>query len=86
MELRRTFQMIDAGEIKDAEPRLSESLADYERRQAPPEEMAVLYKYRADVRVNLGKLELAHKDYSAALAAVQAADPISDTMSLAPLS
>ena len=46
MMLRKTFEMIDKGAIRDAEPRLTGSLADYKARQAPPEQMAVLYKYR----------------------------------------
>lgn len=46
MALRQTFEMIDKGAIQGAEPRLTSSLADYEARQAPPEQIAVLYKYR----------------------------------------
>ena len=48
--------------------------------QAPAEEMAVLYKYRGDVRVNLGKLTQGREDYSAGLAALADSDPSSDTV------
>ena len=73
MELRETFRMIDKGAIQGAEPRLTESLAEFETRRAPPEHMAVLYKYRADVRVNVGKLEEARKDYASAIKLLEAA-------------
>jgi len=82
MELRRTFEMIAQGQIEEAEPRLTRSIGEYEERGAPPEEMAVLLKYRADVRVNLGRLQQAREDYTAALCLLDAVDVPSDTICL----
>ena len=73
MDLRRTFEMIAQGQVQDAEPRLTRSLNEYQQRGALPEEIAVLLKYRADVRVNLGQLRDAREDYTAALSALHAA-------------
>ena len=83
MELRRTFEMIAQGQIEEAEPRLTRSIGEYEGRGALPEEMAVLLKYRADVRVNLGRLQQAREDYTAALSALDAVEAsASDTICL----
>jgi len=83
MDLRRTFEMIAQGQIQDAEPRLTKSLSEYQERGALPEEMAVLLKYRADVRANLGKLREAREDYTAALSALDAVETTaSDTICL----
>jgi tetratricopeptide (TPR) repeat protein len=83
MELRRTFEMIAQGQIEEAEPRLTRSIGEYEGRGALPEEMAVLLKYRADVRFNLGRLQQAREDYTAALSALDAVDAsASDTICL----
>ena len=85
MDLRRTFEMIAQGQIQDAEPRLTRSLNEYQQRGALPEEIAVLLKYRADVRVNLGQLRDAREDYTAALSALHAVEmhgTTSDTICL----
>ena len=65
--LTTTFDMIAEGRFTAAEPQLTELLALYESEQAAPEQLAILFKYRADARVALGMLEEACQDLSDAL-------------------
>ena len=62
-----TLEMIDNRQMKDAEPRLTEIIDELQERDSAPAVLSVLYKYRADVRVRVGKLKAAQQDLTLAL-------------------
>lgn len=66
-ELRDTLALLEQGKIAEVEPRLTKSIQIWIDAGAQPQQLAVLYKYRADVRANLFRFADAVQDYSAAI-------------------
>lgn len=81
-----TLAMIDRGQFAGADPRLTQLIGEGVAENAGAQQLTILYKYRANVRARLGRLEDAFEDFTRAVEARDTVDVLmeSDTLCVGP--